>query len=62
MLDVGPILLVEELDWICSIVIKRKKTSGIFMCVKLCGFNEAYIHEPFPTPFSVEILEKDSKQ
>ena len=58
MLDVGIIEPIEELEWINSIVIQDKKTTGeVRICVDLRKLNDACLHDPFPTPFTDEVLE-----
>ena len=39
------------------VVEDRKKKGEIMICVDLRKLNDAYVHDPFPTPFSDEILE-----
>jgi len=39
-------------------MIQGKKASGIYFCLYFHELTEAYVHEPFSTPFSDEILEK----
>ena len=58
MLDAGIIKPVEESKWIIPIVIKDKKTIGEFkIYVDLRKLNGACLHDPFPTPFTDEVLE-----
>jgi hypothetical protein len=57
MLDVGIIELVEESEWIIPMVVQDKKTGGIRICVDLRKLNDACLHDPFPTPFTDEVLE-----
>ena len=39
-------------------VVQEKNTKGeIRICVDLCKLNDACVHDPFPTPFSDEILD-----
>ena len=58
MLDAGIIELVEELEWIIPIVVQDKKTIGEFrICVDLRKMNDAFLHNPFPTPFTDKVLE-----
>lgn len=38
-------------------VIQNKKTREIRICVNLWKMNNAYVNNPFPTPFTYEILE-----
>ena len=58
MLEVGIIEPIEESKWISPIVIHDKKvTSEVRICVNLRKLNDAYLHDPFPTPFTDEVLE-----
>ena len=56
MLDVGIIELAKELEWISTIVVQDKKTSVIRFHFDLRMFNDASIHDPFPTSFTNEVL------
>ena len=57
MLDVGIIELVKESEWISPIVIQDKNTIGeVGICVDLRKMNDACLHDPFPTPFTDELL------
>jgi hypothetical protein len=38
-------------------VVQPKKTSDIRICVDLRTLNAAYVHDPFPTPLTNEVLE-----
>jgi len=39
-------------------VVQEKKTQGeIWICVDLRKLNDACVHDPFPTPFTDEVLE-----
>jgi len=58
MLEAGIIEPVEESEWINPVVIQEKKTVGeIKIYVDLRKFNYACLHDPFPTPFTDEVLE-----
>lgn len=57
MLAAGIIIPVEESKWISPMVVQDKKTGGIRVCVDLRNFNDACRHDPFPTPFTDEVLE-----
>ena len=58
MLDALIIEPVEESEWINPIVIKDKKTAGeVRIYVNLRKLNDACPHNPFPTPFTDEVLE-----
>lgn len=53
MLVAGIIELVEESDWVSSMVVHEKKQKGeIRICVDLIKLNETCVHDPFPTPFT----------
>ena len=50
--------LVEESEWVNPMVVQDKNTKGkIQICVNMCKLNDACVHDPFPTPFSDEILD-----
>ena len=58
MLDVVIIEHVEESEWIISMVLKDKKTTReVRIYVDLRKLNDAYLHGPFLTPFTNEVLE-----
>ena len=58
MLDVGIIEPIDESEWISPIVIQDKKTIGeVKISVDLRKLNDAFLHDPFPTPFTDEVLE-----
>ena len=38
-------------------VVQDKKTSEVYICVDLRKLNDAFPHDPFPTPFKNEVLE-----
>jgi hypothetical protein len=57
MLEAGIIELVEELEWISPMVVQDKKKGEIRICVDLTKLNDAYLHDPFPTPFTDEVLD-----
>jgi hypothetical protein len=57
MLEVGSIELVEEYEWISPMVVKGKKQGGIRICVDRRKLNDPCLHDPFPTPFTYEVLE-----
>jgi hypothetical protein len=57
MLEEGIIEPIKELEWINPMVIQDKKTSKIRICVDLKKLNDAYLHDPFPTPFTDEVLD-----
>jgi hypothetical protein len=57
MLEEGLIFLVEEAEWVSPIVIQRKKnTEDIRVYVDYKSLNSACVHDPFPTPFTDEVL------
>ena len=58
MLDKGIIEPIEESEWISPIVIQDKKTTGeVGICVDVRKMNDACLHDPFPKPFTDEVLE-----
>ena len=38
-------------------VVHDKKTGEVCICVDLRKLNDAFLHDPFPTPFTDEVLE-----
>ena len=57
MLKAGLIFPVVEAEWVSPIFIQNKKEkSEIRVCVDYRSLNNACIHDPFPTPFSDEVL------
>ena len=62
MLDVGIIEPIEELEWISPMVVQDKKTCEVRICVDLIKMNDACLHDPFPTPFTDEVLEGVANQ
>jgi hypothetical protein len=57
MLEAGIIEPVEELEWIIPMVVQDKKTGEIRICVYLRKLNDPCLHDPFPTPFTDEVLD-----
>jgi hypothetical protein len=58
MLKAGIIEPVEESEWISPMVVQDKKQGrGIKICIDLRNLNDACLHDPFPTPFTNEVLE-----
>jgi hypothetical protein len=58
MLEARLIFAVEEADWVSPIVIWSKKgIEDIKACVDYKILNSACVHDPFPTPFTDEVLE-----
>jgi len=57
MLEAGVIDLVEETKWISPMVVQEKKQWGIRICVDLIKLNDSFLHDPFPTPFTNEVLD-----
>jgi len=49
---------VEEYDWVSPMIEQEKKQKGeIQICVDLRKLNDAFVHDPFSTPFTDEVLE-----
>jgi hypothetical protein len=57
MIEDGIIEPIIESEWISPMVVQDKKTWGIRICVDLRKLNDAYLHDPFSTPFIDEVLE-----
>jgi hypothetical protein len=57
MLEAGIIEPVEESKWIIPMVVQDKKTREIRICVDLRKLNDDCLHDPFPTPFTEEVLD-----
>ena len=63
MLEASLIFLVEEAEWVSLRVIQRKKhTKDIRAYVDYRSLNSAYLHDPFPTPFTDEVLEQFARK
>ena len=57
MLAAGIIEPVEESKWVSPMVVQEKKIKGeIRIYVDLRKLNDACLHDPFPTPFTDEVL------
>jgi hypothetical protein len=56
MLEAGIIEPVEGFEWISPMVVQENKQGGIRICVYLRKVNDDCLHEPFPTPFTDEVL------
>jgi len=55
---VGIIEPMEDTDWVSPMVIQEKKQKDeIRICVDLRKLNDACVHDPFPTPFTGEVLD-----
>ena len=57
MLASGIIEPVEESEWVIPMVVQEKNQGGIRICVNLMKLNDSCLHDPFPTPFTDEVLE-----
>jgi hypothetical protein len=57
MMEAIIIELVVESEWISLMVVQDKKTRGIRICVDLRKLNDVFLHDPFPTPFTDEVLD-----
>lgn len=61
LLAIELIFLMDEFDWINPIVIYNKKDiDDVRVCVDFNTLNSKCIHNPFPTPFSDEVLNQVS--
>ena len=57
MLEVGIIEPIDKYKWISPMVVQEQKQERISICVYLSKLNNAFLHDPFPTPFTYEVLE-----
>jgi hypothetical protein len=57
MLESGIIEPMEEFEWVIPMVVQEKKQGGIRIYVDLKKLNDAFLHDPFPTPFTYKVLE-----
>jgi hypothetical protein len=57
MLEAGIIEPVEESEWVSPMVVQDKNIGEIRICVDLRKLNDACLHDPFPTPFTDEVLD-----
>jgi hypothetical protein len=57
ILEAGIIEPIEESEWIIPMVVHDKKSGEIRICVDLRKLNDACLHDPFPTPFTDEVLD-----
>ncbi|KAH9317548.1 hypothetical protein KI387_019317, partial [Taxus chinensis] len=57
MLTSGIIKPLDESKWVSPMVISIKKDGQIRICLDYRELNVACVTDPFPTPFSKEILE-----
>jgi len=57
MIKVDIIEPVVESKWISLMVVQDKKMRGIIMFVDFRKLNDACLHDPFPAPFTGEVLE-----
>jgi hypothetical protein len=57
MLEAGIIEPIEESEWINPMVVQDKKIGEIRIYVYLKKLNDAFLHDPFPTPFTNEVLD-----
>jgi hypothetical protein len=62
MLEEGIIEPVEESEWIFPMVLQDKKIGEIRICLDLRKLNDSYLHDPFHTPFTDEVLENVGEQ
>ena len=57
MLDVGIIEPLEESKWNSPMVVQENKTREVHISVNLGKINDSYLYDPFPMPFTDEVLE-----
>lgn len=59
----GLIFPVDDTEWISPIIIQDKKDSdNIRVCVDYHSLKNACFHDPFPTPFSDQVLDNIASQ
>jgi hypothetical protein len=57
MLEAGILKPIEESEWIIPMVVQEKKEGGISIFEYLRNMNDSCLDDPFPTPFTDEVLE-----
>jgi hypothetical protein len=57
MMEVGIIEHVKESEWTSPMVVQDKKIGEIRIYIDLRKLNDAFLHDPFPTPFTDEVLD-----
>lgn len=58
ILVAGIIEPVEESNWVSPMIVQEKKQKGeIRICMDLQKLNDACVNDPFPMPFTDEVLE-----
>jgi hypothetical protein len=57
ILEAGIIEPLEESKWIRPMVFQENKQGGNMICVDLRKLSDAFLHDPFPTHFTNEVLE-----
>eukprot|EP00253_Pinus_taeda_P029195 PITA_29195 len=63
MFTAGIIETIEKSNWVSPMVVQEKKKKGeMRICIDLKKLNDAYVHDPFPTPFTDEVLENAGGQ
>eukprot|EP00253_Pinus_taeda_P036059 PITA_36059 len=63
MVALGIIEPVKEFDWVSPIVVQeKKKKEEIRICVDVRKLNDACVHDPFPNPFTDEVLDNVGDQ
>ena len=58
MLEARIIEPVEESEWISPMVVQDKKTGEVRICIDLIKLNDVCMHDPFPTAFNDEVIER----
>jgi hypothetical protein len=57
MLEAGIIEPIEESEWISLMAVQDKKTGEIKIYIDLRKLNDAFLHDPFPTPFTDKVID-----
>ena len=56
MVEATIIVPIQVSEWISPMVFQDKKIGGICICVDHRNLSDDFIHDPFPTPFTDEVL------
>ena len=58
MMDAGIIEPVKESEWISPMVVQDNMIGNqVHICIELRNLNDAFLHDPFSTPFIDEVLD-----
>jgi hypothetical protein len=57
ILEEGIIEPIKESEWMNPMVVQDNKTGEIRISIDLRKLNDSFLHGPFPTPFTDEVLD-----